>query len=105
MEYLITALEITVALFAVIGIYSLARLFSQRFFGEQALALAIEIYEPREAERAEELILAALEQFLLIPSGRIMIVTTFELAKHPTLQKQAKRYGVPVRVMSLAKEN
>ena len=96
MEYLITALEITMALFAVIGIYSTARMLSQRLFGSRQLVLAIEIFEEGDVESIESLVLEGLGQFLLTPSGRVLILTTTELAKNEELQRVAGRYDVPI---------
>lgn len=104
MEYLITALEITMALFAVIGIYSLGRLLSQRFFGAKELSLAIEIREEKAAARSEALITEALGQFLLVPSGRVVILTTPTLSQHTALRCAAERYGVPILVCVPDKE-
>ena len=96
MEYLITALEITMALFAVIGIYSTARMLSQRLFGARELVLAIEILEEGNVESIESLVLEGLGQFLLTPSGRLLILTTEELAKSEEMQRVAGRYDVPI---------
>ena len=96
MEYLVLALEVTMALFAVIGIYSMARMLSQRLFGSRQLVLAIEILEDVDVERAESLVLEGLGQFLLTPSGRVVVLTTTELAKNEELQRVAGRYGVPI---------
>ena len=96
MEYLMLALEITMALFAVIGIYSMARMLSQRLFGSRQLVLAIEILEEKDLEELEGLVMEALSQFLLVPSGRVIILTKQELADREKLQKTACRYGVPI---------
>lgn len=96
MEYLILALEITMALFAVIGIYSMARMLSQRLFGARELVLAVEILEEMDVQSIESLVLEGLGQFLLTPSGRLLILTTEELAKNEEMQRVACRYGVPI---------
>ena len=96
MEYLVLALEVTMALFAVIGIYSMARMLSQRLFGSRQLVLAIEILEESDIEGVESLVLEGLGQFLLTPSGRLLILTTEELVKREELQRVAGRYGVPI---------
>ena len=96
MEYLILALEITMALFAVIGIYCMARMLSQRLFGSRQLVLAIEILKESDVESIESLVLEGLGQFLLTPSGRLLILTTGELSKNEELQRVADRYDVPI---------
>lgn len=98
MEYLIAALEITMALFAVIGIYSVARLCSQRFFGARQLAIAIEMKTEEDVMHAEALVEEALAQFLLVPSGNILILAPKALSEHPTLNRVSQRYGVSVYV-------
>ena len=96
MEYLVLALEVTMALFAVIGIYCMARMLSQRLFGSRQLVLAIEILKESDVESIESLVLEGLGQFLLTPSGRLLILTTGELSKNEELQRVADRYDVPI---------
>ncbi len=81
MGYLRTALEVTMALFAVIGVYCMGRMLAQRLFGSRRLVLAVEILTEQAIGEAEAAIRDALSQFLLVPSGRICVLTTAALAK------------------------
>ena len=98
MEYLITALEVTMALFAVIGIYSLARLISQKLFGSKQLILSVEIRTKEDLAIADALIMEGLGQFLLTPSERVIILTDSVLAKDASLQMTAARFGIRILV-------
>ena len=98
MEIFLMALEITVSLFAVIGVYSTVRLLGQRFFCSRNLLLTVEIQNEEDAQHAEELLEEALSQYLLVPNGRIAVLTTPALRAHRALCEATKRYGVPIRV-------
>ena len=94
MGYLRTALEVMMALFAVIGVYCMARLLAQRLFGSRRLVLAVEIVTEQALGEAEEAIRDALAQFLLVPSGRICVLTTATLAENMQLRALVAKYGV-----------
>lgn len=96
MVYLKTALEVTMALFAVIGVYSAARMLAMRLFGSRRLVLAVELFDEGALAEAEEALRDALSQFLLVPSGRICILTTSSLCEDERLLALAKKYGVAV---------
>ena len=102
MGYLRTALEVMMALFAVIGVYCMARLLSQRICGSRRLVLAVEIMNEQAVGEAEQAVRDALAQFLLVPSGRICVLTTSALAEDARLRAVAARYGVAICVI---KEN
>ena len=99
MGYLKTVVEVIVALFAVIGFYSAARMLSQKLYGSRALTLAIEIRREAEVLACESLIQEGLSQFLLVPSGRVVILTVSEWAEHPKLLEASKKYGVKILVI------
>ena len=99
MEYLITALEVTMALFAVIGIYCMARLLSQRLYGSRRVILAVELLTEQSLTEAESAIRDALCQFLLVPSGRVCVITTPALCGDENLLTLIKKYGVPLKVI------
>ena len=99
MGYLRTALEVTMALFAVIGVYCMGRLLAQRFFGSRRIVLAVEILSEQTLLEAEEAIRDALSQFLLVPSGRICVLTTSALAEDVRMKALAAKYGVSLCVL------
>ncbi len=99
MVYLKTAIEVMMACFAVIGFYSLARMLAQRFFGSRRLVLAVEILTAEAIGEAEEAIRDALSQFLLVPSGRICVLTTSDLCKEERLLQLSQKYGVALCVI------
>ena len=94
MSYVMLAMEILVAVFAVLGFYGTVRWLAQKLFGSKRLAVTIEILTQRDAESAEVLIRDALSQYFLYPSGRIILLTTESLAAHPVLQRVRKQYGL-----------
>ncbi len=100
MVYLKTALEVTMALFAVIGVYSVARLLAQKIYGSRRLVLAVEIFCEDDLDEAEAAIRDALAQFLLVPSGRVCVLTTAEWAAHPALIALTRKYGVELCVLA-----
>ena len=104
MGYLRTALEVMMALFAVIGIYCMGRLLAQRLYGSRRLVLAVEILTEQALGEAEDAIRDALSQFLLVPSGRICLLTTAELAQDMQLQALVKKYGIALRLLEEKKK-
>lgn len=104
MGYLRTALEVMMALFAVIGVYCMARLFAQRFYGSRRLVLAVELLTEQTLREAEEAIRDALSQFLLVPSGRICVLTTAALAEDARLRALVAKYGVSICVLEETKK-
>lgn len=104
MAYLKTVIEVIMALFAVIGIYSLSRLLSQKYFGSLALAVAVDlsaVEDPRDAERA---IREGMAQFLLAPSGRIVILMPEQWKDDTALQAILSRYALEDRVRMISSE-
>ena len=99
MVYLKTALEVTMALLAVIGFYCLARLLAQRLFGSHRMILAVEILIDTSLEEAETAIRDALAQFMLVPSGRVCVLMTAERQADAALLALIKQYGVELRVV------
>ena len=104
MGYLRTALEVMMALFAVIGVYCMARLLAQRLFGSRRLLLAVEILNEQALPESEEAIRDALSQFLLVPSGRICVLTTSALAEDAHLRALVAKYGVSLFVLEETKK-
>lgn len=100
MGYLKTAIEVMMACFAVIGFYSMARMLAQRLYGSRRLVLAVEILTEEALCEAEDAIRDALSQFLLVPSGRICVLTTDEWVADPMLVALVRKYGVEVRVIA-----
>lgn len=94
MRYVILGMEILVAAFAVLGFYGTVRWLAQRLFGSKHLAVTIEVLTQRDAESAEVLIRDALSQYFLYPSGRLLLLTTKELAAHPTVRRVREQYGL-----------
>lgn len=97
--YLKTALEIIVAFFCVIGIYSFWRFITQKIFGEKNIVVAVEITTERDAEKAESLIMEAFDTFLAIRSQKIVVFTVQEYEFNENLTAAVKKYGVPLYVI------
>ena len=93
-----TALEIIVAFFSIIGIYSTWRMISQRILGDKNIIVAVEIYSKEDAQRADAIIREALDVFLVLRSQRIVILTSSALCENPSLVLAARKYGVQMRV-------
>ena len=91
--YLKTALEVIVAFFCVIGIYTVVRMISQRLFGEKNIVIAVEILCRRDAENADALIKEALGLFLSLRSQRISVITTEELKDNGAILTAVRKYG------------
>ena len=100
MGYLKIAMEVTMALFAVIGVYSAARMLAMRLFGSRRLILAVELCDESAMAEAEEAIRDALAQFLLVPSGRVCVLTLPAFCEDERLVLLARKYGVPVYVLA-----
>ncbi len=94
MEYVILALDIVVACFAVLGFYGFIRWIAGKLFAPKNLLTALEVLTPRQAECAEELIRDTLTGYLSLPSGRLIVLTTPELFGHPALVRAVKTYGL-----------
>ena len=104
MLYIRIALELIVAIFAVLGLYVTVRWCCGRLFGTKNLLITIEILTQREAETAEELIRDALSQYLSMPWVRWAILTLPELAEHPCLMRAVETYGLTCFVMEVSEE-
>ena len=91
--YLKTALEIIVAFFCVIGIYTVWRMTSQRLFGDKNIVISVEILCKSDAENADALIKEALGLFLSLRSQRISVITTEELKDNSVLLDAVRKYG------------
>ena len=87
-------IELLICLFALGGIWSAIHFIARRFFGSRHTMLAIEILTQRDAESAEVLIRDALFSVFGVRSGRIVVLTTEEMAENKELQSLWKRYGV-----------
>ena len=99
MTYIRPGMEILVAFFAVLGFYDMIRWIAQRLFGSKHLMVAIEILTQRDAESAELLIRDALSQYFTLPSARLIVLTSPELADQPCLTAALKTYGVSCYVI------
>ena len=98
--YLIkTALEVIVAFFCVIGIYSLWRFITQRLIGEKNIVIAVEIFTLDDAEKSELLIREALDVFLALRSQKIIVFTSTELAQNERLTLAVEKYGTQLYVV------
>ena len=104
MLYLKVAIEILVAMLAVLGLYVAIRWCVGRLFGPKNLIISIEILTQREAESAEELIRDALSQYLSMPWVRWAVLTTPRLAGHPTLERVLETYGLSCYVLEEGEE-
>lgn len=100
MKVLQVIVEVLVALLAVIGVYSLWRLFSDRLFGTDRLILTIEILTEEDASQAEFLVRDAMTHVLWMRSGRIFLLTTAELAEHEGILSAMRTYGVSCRILA-----
>ena len=105
MVYLLTGLEVIMAMFAVIGVYSLSRVISQKCFGSRELILAVTLFDEDALSKAQDLIEEALSQFLLVPSGKIVILTTEAGKENPVLLRVAEQHGVEIAVCSYIENN
>ena len=99
MVYVGLAMEILVAILAVLGLYVLIRWCCGKLFGPKNLVITVEILTQREAESAEVLIRDALSQYLSLPWVRWAVLTVPELADHPALNLAMERYGLTCYVM------
>ncbi len=98
--YLIkTALEVIVAFFCVIGIYSLWRFITQRLIGEKNIVIAVEIFTLEDADKTEALIREALDIFLALRSQKIIVFTSEELAENERLKTAVEKYGTQLYVV------
>ena len=99
MKGLQVTLEVLIAMLAVVGLYSLWRLFADRVFGTDRLMLTVEILTEEDAKRAESLICEAMMHVMWLRSGRLSVLTTAELAEHPSVRLVIQRYGVSCRIL------
>ena len=99
MEYVILAIDITVACFAVLGFYGLVRWIAGKLFGAKELVCALEILTPRQAECADQTVRDTLTGYFSLPSGRLIVLTTAELAEHPSLVRAIRTYGLTCYVI------
>ena len=97
--YFRIALEIIVAVFAVIGLYGTIRRIAQSLFGSKNILIAIEFLTQRDAESAEVLIRDALSQYIYFPSGRVIAISTDSLSADPELQRVLSTYGISLYVI------
>ena len=100
MAVLMIILELTVAFFSVIGVYSLWQLCMGRMFGSDRVVLALEILTDEDASGAEMLIRDAMTQILWLHSGRIVVLTTENIAKREVFSAILKKYGLECRLLS-----
>ena len=96
--YLKTALEVIVAFFCIIGIYSSWRMLSQRLFGDKNIIVAVEIYSDDDAKRADMLLREALDVYLSLPSEKVVVLTSTDLLSNENLVDAAEEYGVSIYV-------
>ena len=96
--YLKTALDIIVAFFCVIGIYTIWRMVSQRLFGDKNIVIAVEIMSLEDVDAADALIREALGLFLSLRSQKIIVITTAELQGNRSLIDAVARYGAELYV-------
>lgn len=104
MLYIRIAMELFVAIFAVLGLYVTVRWCCGRLFGTRNLLITIEILTQREAESAEVLIRDALSQYLSMPWVRWAVLTVPELAEHPQLVRAMETYGLMCYVLEPSEE-
>ncbi len=104
MLYFRTAMEILVAIFAVIGLYVTVCFCCGKLFGSKNLFVVIEILTQREAESAEVLIRDALSHYMSLPSVRWAVLTTAELADYPALTRAIERYGLTCYILEQKEE-
>jgi hypothetical protein len=88
------AAEVILAIFAVFGVYSAARLIMQKFFSDKRIFLAIEIKTKDDVLIAEGLIKEALGIYYLTASERIAVLVAKELSEEETVLAAIERYGV-----------
>ena len=92
--YFRIAAEVVLALFAVFGLYSAARLTVQKLFGDKRIFLAIEILTESDARLAEGLIREALGTYYITASSRIAVIVRKELLDGEELVRIIDKYGV-----------
>ena len=99
--YLKTALEVIVAFFCIIGIYSSWRMISQRIFGDKNIIIAVEIYSDTDADKTDMLLREALDVYLALPSEKIVVLTLSDLLSNENLINAAEEYGVSIYVTDI----
>ena len=87
-------IELLICLFALGGIWSAIHFIARRFFGSCHTMLAIEILTQRDAESAEVLIRDALFSVLGLRSGKLVVLTTEQIAEKKEFQAVLQRYGI-----------
>lgn len=92
--YFRIAAEVVLALFAVFGLYSAARLTVQKLFGDKRIFLAVEILTESDARLAEGLIREALGTYYITASSRIAVIVRKELLDGEELVRIIDKYGV-----------
>lgn len=100
MSYVITALKIVIAIFAVIGLYEVLYRITLKLFGHKNYILAIEILTQRDAESADVLIRDALCQYLSFRSERVVVITLPHLSENEVLVGALDTYGVECYVIT-----
>ena len=103
MLYFRTAMEILVAILAILGLYTVICQCCGRLFGPGNLCVTIEILTQRDAASADVLIRDALSHYLGLPAARWAVLTTAELAEDPVLMDAARRYGLTCYVLEQKK--
>ena len=86
--------ELLIGIFALAGFVCVIQWIARRLFGSRYTMLAIEILTQRDAKSAEVLLRDALCSVLGLPSGRLVVLTTKELAEEHGLLALFARYGV-----------
>ena len=104
MQYIRIALEIIIAILAILGLYDAIRWCCGNLFGSKNYVLLIEILTQREAESAEVLIRDALSRYISLPSVRWAILTLPEFSEYPTLLRAINTYGLTCYVIEPSEE-
>ena len=104
MLYFRTAMEILVAILAILGLYTVICQGFGKLFGPRNLCVTIEILTQRDAASAEVLIRDALSHYYGVPTVRWAVLTTAELVEHPALVAAVRRYGLTCYVLEQKKK-
>ena len=96
--YLKTALEVIVAFFCIMGIYSSWRMISQRIFCDKNIIVAVEIYSDDDADKSDILLREALDVYLALSSKKVVVLTSSDLLSNENLVHAAEEYGVSIYV-------
>lgn len=92
--YLKAAIEVTVAMLAVFGAYSIVKLILRKFFTSENLIVAIELNTPEDISRAEALIREALMGYFSVGIKRVAVIVPPSEVQNEELLEVIGRYGV-----------